>query len=167
LNQCGTAKRIAKAIFAVNNYFFYFKESTIISQNFIILLYINITMKDYLISFLIGSSPFIFIPFYIAVANIPESKIDLKTYGIKVALYFGLMNVLATYIGKKYNISLGQRLVIVTILSIIIIWTIITINMPYNFKTKCRQKFQYVLVAIAHTIAYLIIIYSLEFYLNE
>ena len=37
-------------------------------------------MNQYLKSFLIGSSPFLFIPFYAAVTLIPESNINLQIY---------------------------------------------------------------------------------------
>lgn len=118
-------------------------------------------MSDFLKSFVIGASPFVFIPFYIAVKNMPELDINLQLYPLEVSLYFGIMNVLATYFGKKYNLLLFQRLVLITILSIIIIWTLITI-IPYNFKTYGRYITQYILVMISHTIAYLVIIYNLE-----
>ena len=95
-------------------------------------------MNNLLKSFVIGSSAAIFVPFYIYVSIIPESKINLKTYAIKAALYFGIMNMLATFLGKKYNLSLFQRLLLITIISIAVIWIALTIYKPYNFKTKNR-----------------------------
>jgi hypothetical protein len=63
-------------------------------------------MQGLLRSFIIGSSAFIFVPFYFAVAKNPENNINLNTYAVIAALYFGFMNTLATFIGHKYNLSL-------------------------------------------------------------
>lgn len=119
-------------------------------------------MSDLIKSFVIGSSALIFVPFYIGVSLIPQNEIDLQTYAIKVALYFGTMNALATYVGKKYDLSLIQRLKLVTTISILILWSILTIYQPYNFKTCSRWLLQYIVVAVAHIITFLFIIYCLE-----
>ncbi len=118
--------------------------------------------KDIIKSFVIGSSAVIFVPFYIAVTNTPESRIDLKIYAVTASIYFGTMNVLATIIGKVFDLTLFQRLVVIDIISILIVWTLITIDMPYEFKTRGRELLQYVFVAIGHTLAYLVLIYNLE-----
>jgi len=120
------------------------------------------TNQDLLKSFIIGASPFVFIPFYFGAISIPESLVDFKTYAMKASVYFGLMNMLATYYGKKFNLSLRRRLIFATIFSISIIWTILTIFKPYEFETTNRWIAQYILVAVAHTIAFAVIIYNLE-----
>lgn len=119
-------------------------------------------MADLLKSFVIGSSAFVFLPFYFAVKSIPESKINLLNYTIRASLYFGIMNMIATIIGKQFGLTLWDRLFIINIISIIIIWVTITLLKPYDFKTTSRWILQYILVAIFHSFTYLFTIYNLE-----
>lgn len=122
--------------------------------------------KNLLKSFIIGASPFVFIPFYLGLNLIPEKNIDMKTYAILTSLYFGILNMLATYIGEKYHLTLKQRLGLITIVSILIIWSILAVFKPYNFKTRSRWMLHYMLVMIAHTIAFMVIIYNLELFFS-
>ena len=113
-------------------------------------------------SFILGSSAVVFVPFYIAVLSIPESKINLKTYAILAALYFGTMNALAAILRAAFGLSLWNSLLFVTILSILIVSITITIKKPYDFQTKERWLLQYLFIAIGHSFAYLVLIYNME-----
>ncbi len=124
-------------------------------------------MSQLLKSFIIGASPFIFVPFYIGVTNIPENIINLKTYPVKASLYFGFMNMLSAYYGMKVGLSLRQRLLWITMISIIMIWIIITVTKPYDFKTQQRWILQYIITAMAHVITFMFIIYNLELILDK
>ncbi len=72
------------------------------------------------------------------------------------------MNMIATIIGKQFGLTLWDRLFIINIISIIIIWVTITLLKPYDFKTTSRWILQYILVAIFHSFTYLFTIYNLE-----
>nr|QBK87544.1 MAG: hypothetical protein LCMAC201_04550 [Marseillevirus LCMAC201] len=119
---------------------------------------------DYIKSFVIGSSVLIVLPFYIAVMIIPERTFSLETYPIKVALYFGFMNILALLLGKLFNISLFKRLLLISFISVAIILGAITCNRAYIFESRKRWWLQYLLVVAGHFFTYLVIIYYLEKY---
>ena len=124
-------------------------------------------MNQYLKSFLIGSSPFLFIPFYAAVTLIPESNINLQIYPLEASLYFGCMNMLSVYLGEKYNLNLDQRLKLITVISVLTIWMVLLIFKPYNFKSQNRWICQGMLVAMGHTVAYMVVIRTLEIALKN
>lgn len=110
---------------------------------------------DLVKSFVIGSSAPIFVPFSAGVEIMDDKNFSSKGYPIVASLYFGFMNTLATIIGKVWNISIFQRLFIINMFSIIFIISWITINKSYDFDSRSRWHGQYVLVAVAHTVAYL------------
>lgn len=117
---------------------------------------------DYLKAFTIGSSAFTFVPFYVAVTQIPEKKFDIQDYPIQASLYFGTMNVISVAIGELLKLTLWQRLFIINMISIIFIISWITYYQSYNFKSKERWLLQYILIALGHTITYFLTIGGLS-----
>ena len=118
-------------------------------------------------SFIIGGSPLVFIPFYLGLKLIPESNIDMTTYAINVSIYFGFMNMISNYLGSRFNLSLDERLKLISVISILIIWSVLWIYTPYNFKSESRWIIHGISVAIAHIIAFMVIIRSMEEILSE
>lgn len=121
------------------------------------------SFENILKSFFIGASPIVTIPFYMGVNAIPENTIDFTTYPIKASLYFGTLNALATASG----LDLQRRLMYAAMISVILIWIIITIAIPYEFKTKSRWVLQYIITGFAHVFTFLFTIYNLELLLND
>ena len=117
---------------------------------------------DYLKSFIIGSSAPIFIPFTIAVQNIPERKFEVNNYPIYASLYFGTANALSLGMGKMLGLTLKQRLMMINTLSILLIIVWITVNQSYNFETTHRWYQQYLMIIVGHSLAYLGVIQLLE-----
>jgi hypothetical protein len=123
--------------------------------------------QNLLLSFLIGASPFIFVLFYLGARAIPQSKIDFTTYAIIVSLYFGIMNMISTYVGARLGLNLNQRLAYTSIVSIFIIWITLYVLKPYDFDTQSEWISHGLLVAIAHIVAFMVIIRYLELYLKS
>ena len=69
---------------------------------------------DYLRSFTIGTSgPIVaqhFAPYYLE--KWENQGFPFKTYSIALPIYYGLMSMLALYLGKRFNWSLEKRLFI-------------------------------------------------------
>ena len=92
---------------------------------------------DYLKSFVIGSSGLNTVQHFSWFYLNKESNKDFpfKLYSILAPIYFGIMSMLALYIGKTYKLSLQNRLFVTSIISIIFIFLL-------NFIVT-RQKYEY------------------------
>lgn len=120
---------------------------------------------DYVRSFIIGSSAPIFIPFHVAVQNIPEKNFSAENYPVVASLYFGIMNAISKALGQIFSLTLFQRLFTINIVSIIFVILWITANQSYSFDSICRWLLQYGLIGTGHSTAYLGIMYPLEKFL--
>jgi len=96
-----------------------------------------------------------------------RTNIDPYTYPIVAAFYFGFMNVLALLLGEYFGWSLFQRLVVITIISIVVVSTFITIKRHYPWTDQSRWIRQYGLIAAGHSIAFLVVIYGLYLAIGE
>ena len=79
---------------------------------------------DYLKAFVIGSSGLVIFPLLSKIANdnrYEYSKEYSKKHPLIIPIYYGIMSMLALYIGTKFKVSLYIRFLIVSIISIIII----------------------------------------------
>lgn len=124
-------------------------------------------MSNYLQSFIIGSSFPVLLFFFTAVARIPSSlkNYTYEDYTLLAPLYLGMMNMLATYLGETYNLSLRERYVLIGIISPLIVIAIAYYLHSYNFTT--REWIQYSLILIAmHFVIFNVIVYPIEKYLN-
>jgi hypothetical protein len=118
---------------------------------------------EYLRAFVIGSSLPVFLPHFIAVAGLDETKINYtyKQYTFIAPLYYGLMNMLSLWIALLFHLSSRQRYVIIGTLS-----PLIVISFSYLFKTykyKGNEWIHYGLgLFIKHFLIWNIIIYYLN-----
>ena len=125
-------------------------------------------MKEYVLSFIIGSSILAYILWIISL-----SRVDIKYYNfngyvyyILVPIYFGFINVLSFYFSKKYKLSKLTRLIVTSVISSFIIINLVYRFKLYNWKDKTK-KYMYPLMSLTgHLITYFIIIYILEEYIK-
>lgn len=115
-------------------------------------------------SFVIGSSVPVFLPFFYAVGQYPDhiKRYSYKKYSILAPLYFGCMNVIATLIGQLFNLTLRQRLLIISIISPLIVGIVITYYDLYKFDDNQKWYSQYLMMTLSHIWTYHLIIYGLE-----
>ncbi len=87
---------------------------------------------EYLRAFVIGSSMLVFLPHFIAVANLDETKINYtyKQYTFVAPFYYGLMNMVSLFIALHFGLSPRQRFLLIGSLS-----PLIVISFSYFFKT--------------------------------
>jgi len=92
---------------------------------------------NYLSVFLIGSSWFVSLPFFISVANIPSSKrnYSFETYAVVAPLFFGIMAMLGLVIRQQFDLSLIQAYGIMAFVSPAIIFSIAYLSKAYPFTT--------------------------------
>ena len=127
---------------------------------------------EYLKAFIIGTSGLVWVQ-HVALLSLrdkDEYDYSFKTYSIIAPIYYGIMTMLALYIGRKFNLSLRLRLFIISILSICFI---VAFNYfisskkykPYKDYTT-KEWIRYILTNGArHVIAFnLIIFYFTKFF---
>ena len=120
---------------------------------------------EYLRAFVIASSFLVFLPHFIAVAGLDETKINYtyKQYTFVAPLYYGLMNMLSLYIALQFHLSNRQRYLVIGTLS-----PLIVISFSYFFKTydyKGNEWLQYGLgLFIKHFLIWNLIVYTLNEY---
>ena len=122
-------------------------------------------MKEYLKSFVIGSSCLCFLIFFFGVYTYSKQKIinySYTDYTFRAPIFLGLVAVIAKYIHLNYKLSLRYSLLITSILSSISVMIGITYWNAYKFKTNIRWLIQYITVLIGHTFVFTIIVHFLE-----
>lgn len=118
-------------------------------------------------SFIIGSSSPVFVPFLRRVAKIPEERrnYSYEDYSIIAPLYFGTTAALASVARNKFDLSLAQSLLIITIISIIFVLSFVNAVNAYNFSEE--EWNNYVMrIIIYHSIAYATI-YAISRYIFD
>jgi hypothetical protein len=120
---------------------------------------------EYLRAFVIASSFLVFLPHFIAVAGLDETKINYtyKQYTFVAPVYYGLMNMLSLYIALQLNLSNRQRYLVIGTLS-----PLIVISFSYFFKTydyKGNEWLQYGIgLFIKHFLIWNLVVYTLNEY---
>lgn len=91
---------------------------------------------NYLRSFVIGSSLLVFLPHFIAVANLDEAKLNYtyKQYTFVAPTYYGLMNMLSLYIALTFNLSRRQRYLLIGTISPLIVTSASYLFKTYKYK---------------------------------
>jgi hypothetical protein len=121
-------------------------------------------MRDYILSFIIGSS---ILSYMLWILSLKRVKLDYYNfngyvYYMITPFYFGIMNVLSLYFSRKFKLTKINRLLITSIISSAIIITLVYYFKIYNWKNN-NKKYLYPLMSLSgHLITYFIIIYILE-----
>jgi hypothetical protein len=114
----------------------------------------------YLKSFVIGSSWFVFILFFLSVMKIKNKNYSYELYTIIAPFYLGLMNMLSLYLANKYKLSLRQRFLLIGIISPLIVIIFAKLSNSYNYTSKKWYEY-YVYIIVKHMLIFNIIIYYL------
>jgi hypothetical protein len=119
---------------------------------------------EYLRAFVIGSSMLVFLPHFIAVADLDEEKINYtyKQYTFVAPLYYGLMNMLSLFLALQFQLSNRQRYLVIGTLS-----PLFVTSMSYFFKTYNYQDKEWLQYAILLFIKHFLIWNIIVFLLNE
>lgn len=91
--------------------------------------------NEYLRAFVIGSSCFVFLPYFYIVSNFDTDQFnfDYKTYTYLAPVALGIMNLISFILSKKYNISTKNRFLYTSIIApTFVLLTVIYFNI-YNY----------------------------------
>ena len=129
---------------------------------------------DYLKAFTIGTSGPVWVQHIalLALTNSNYYDYSFKGYSLIAPIYYGLMTMIALYIGKTFHYSLQKRLFITSIISICLV-----VSLMYNVSRKyykpyknytTNEWFAYILRNGArHLINFNLIIYYITFYFSK
>jgi hypothetical protein len=118
----------------------------------------------YLRAFVIASSFLVFLPHFIAVASLDESKINYtyKQYTFIAPLYYGLMNMVSLYLALQFNLSSRQRYLLIGTLS-----PIIVVLFAYLFKTYQYDETEWISYGLRLFTKHFLIWNIIVYYLNS
>ncbi len=118
----------------------------------------------YLRAFVIASSFLVFLPHFIAVASLDETKINYtyKQYTFIAPLYYGLMNMVSLYLALQFNLSNRERYLLIGTIS-----PLIVILFAYLFKTYDYDYSEWISYGIRLFIKHFLIWNIVVYYLNN
>lgn len=118
----------------------------------------------YLKEFLIGSSYFVFLPFFYNVKNTqPKKTYDYYDYTLIAPVWFGLWNMISLVIAKQFGLSKRLRYLLISIISSISVMFIATYRKSYDFNEKEWSKY-YFNIFIKYLVVWNIVIFYLDKY---
>jgi hypothetical protein len=115
----------------------------------------------YLKQFIIGSSIPVFGWFYYIVAKFKSKNYKYFEYTLAAPIWFGVWNVISFILAEKYNLTIDQRFLLISIISSISIMILATISKSYNFTQNEWNRY-YVFMFVKYMIVWNIIIKFLE-----
>ena len=122
--------------------------------------------KELLQRFIIGSSlPSVILCLMIVNYSLKSkkgSKYTYYTYSIVCPLFFGIMNIISYYIGKKYNMSLKQRILFISMITPLLVISYVFITNTYNLQHMV-DYIKYMFISfMLHFIVWNLFIYNIE-----
>ena len=129
---------------------------------------------DYLRSFIIGTSGLITIPHFAYFAFEREKTKDYPfiPYSVLAPIYYGLANMFALFLGKRFGFSLQKRLFITSLISITLIFILsytVTKQKYEPYKSYTTKDWIYYLIrnGMKHLAAFNLLIYNFEKYFSQ
>ena len=101
--------------------------------------------NQYLRAFVIGSSFFVFIPYFIAVKSFDKKLVNYsyETYTLYAPIGLGLYNVFSLYIANQFNLTKRNRFLFISLLApTLVIFTVYFLK-AYNYSTM-QQWFNHI-----------------------
>ena len=124
-------------------------------------------VNQYLRAFVIGSSFFVFIPYFLAVRFLSEQKFlnySYANYTLYAPIGLGLYNVFSLYVANKMNLTKRYRFLLISILAPTLVGIGIYVRKAYNY-TSINQWFNHIWkLYLVYFIVFNFIVYSLDKY---
>ena len=101
--------------------------------------------KQYLRAFVIGSSFFVFIPYFIAVKSFDKRLVNYsyENYTLYAPIGLGLYNVLSLYIANQLNLTKRNRFFLISLLAPTLVVLTVYFLKAYNYTT-IQQWFNHI-----------------------
>jgi hypothetical protein len=91
--------------------------------------------NQYLRAFVIGSSFFVFIPYFIAVRSFDKNLVNYsyENYTLYAPIGLGLYNVLSLYIANQFNLTKKNRFFLISLLAPTLVALTVYFLKAYNY----------------------------------
>ena len=101
--------------------------------------------NQYLRAFVIGSSFFVFIPYFIAVKSFDKKLVNYsyENYTLYAPIGLGLYNVLSLYIANQINLTKRNRFFLISLLAPTLVVLTVYFLKAYNYTT-IQQWFNHI-----------------------
>jgi len=101
--------------------------------------------NQYLRAFVIGSSFFVFIPYFIAVKSFDKRLVNYsyENYTLYAPIGLGLYNVLSLYIANQFNLTKRNRFFLISLLAPTLVVLTVYFLKAYNYTT-IQQWFNHI-----------------------
>ena len=119
--------------------------------------------NEYLRAFVIGSSCFIFLPFFYAVIQFKEEQFnfDYGTYTLFAPVTLGIINMISLFIATKYHLSKRFRFLVTSLIAPTIVLFSVFYFHIYNY-TQVEWISHIFKIYLLYFIVFNIILYSLD-----
>ena len=119
----------------------------------------------YLREFVIGSSYFVFLPFYYSVKNRQDNTKNYSYYHYTLVapVWLGLWNIISLIIAEHFGLSKRQRFLVVSIISSLTIMSIAFYFKTYNFTRK-EWRTYFLNIFIKYLLLWNIVVFYLDKY---
>jgi len=93
--------------------------------------------NQYLRAFVIGSSFFVFIPYFMAVKSFDKKLVNYsyENYTLYAPIGLGLYNVISLYIANKFNLTKKNRFLLISILAPTLVVLTVYFLKAYNYTS--------------------------------
>lgn len=121
-------------------------------------------MENILKEFIVGSSYFVVLPFYISVMNLQSStkNYSYEKYTLLAPVYLGFMNIISGILQRKFNLTDRKRYVLIGLVSPIIVIAFAKFTDSYNFNKEEWINYSLKLIA-KHFLIFNFVVYYLNF----
>ena len=119
----------------------------------------------YLLEFIIGSNPIIFIPFFIFVYNkIKQDKLEISyfLYSLSMPIIYGFWNVLGKYLQDLFKYSNNMRFFVISQISFFSLMILLLNTDVYNYHTFERWSQHFIGVYIFYLFTFFVTINVIE-----
>jgi hypothetical protein len=117
----------------------------------------------YLRAFVIGSSFLVFLPHFIAVAGLDESKMNYtyKDYTFIAPVYYGVMNMISLFLSLQFQLSDRARYLLIGTLSPLIVISFSYLTKTYSYTDDEWLRYS-IRLFFTHFLIWNVVIYTLN-----
>uniref|UniRef100_A0A6C0KRU0 Uncharacterized protein n=1 Tax=viral metagenome TaxID=1070528 RepID=A0A6C0KRU0_9ZZZZ len=103
--------------------------------------------NQYLRAFVIGSSFFVFIPYFLIVSSFDKKNINFsyEYYTFVAPIALGIFNVLSLYLANIFNLTKRTRFVVISLIAPTLVAATVYILKVYNNLNTYRSWFNYLI----------------------
>ena len=122
--------------------------------------------RHYLRAFVIGSSAFVFLPYFYLVSGFKPSKFnyDYQTYTFLAPVALGCMNVASLMMAERFNLSANRRFLYAGFIAPTIVLAAVFYFQSYNYTTIHEWVKHMILLYLLYFLVFNYVLFYLDKY---